>query len=179
MTIELREGLPSIHRAANVDRFIPAIVKLIANHPNSRIMMKLDALGLDYNTAISRCTAAMKSLIVGDTSNDTVDVATLREIRHLYKVVSNSEERAICIVPKVGDGNSSTTDVSNFLKGELRVQQPNFEQLLFAIALLFSQGFAVGEITILGILDDGIKRRIETEFNRPLIQQKFNESIML
>jgi hypothetical protein len=182
-TKENQQGLASIYRAPNVDRWILAWSQVIENHRrynDANVAINNFKMGLNYSTAISRCGAAAHALITRVVANELIDVAELTRIRPLYKIVSDPAYNCIRIVRKFkGDEQTANQPIDNYVKYTLRVESEGFLEDLTALARCFSRLIVRGEVTILGMLNEDLKQKLSTEFNREVLQIEPNEHVML
>jgi hypothetical protein len=183
-TVENQKGLASIHRAPNVDRWILSWMSVIENHSRyGSANVKIDSfrMGLNYATAISRCGAAAHALITGVVSNKLIDAAELARIRPLYKIVSDPASNCIRIVPKLKDDESTSAGqpIENYVKCRLHVMNESFLEDLMALAHCFRVGIVRGEVTILGMLDEDLKQKLQSEYMREILRIENNEHVML
>jgi hypothetical protein len=169
--------LPSRFKSSNVDRFVPVLKAVVEGRPEIRF--KHDDLHINATTALARVRDAALAIIRGLAFHPEVDADKLRDVWWLYKVNYDAISREIVIGLKHKDHSAPS---QNILDAEIRVDVEDLEEFLTdlaAFARLYGRHRIRGRLTILGMLDDNLKRDFEQKYNVTFNQISPNEHIML
>jgi hypothetical protein len=167
------EYLPSRFKRTNVDRFLPVIQRVLTGQ--REIRFKPAQIGISPATAIARVGDAILAITRGIQFYADVDADKLRELWLDYKIRYDHIGREV-IVFRYKERPDALPD--NILDTKLVVESVNFERTLTAFAWLYGTHHLIGRLTILGMLDDELKHRLEDECNVRFEQTRPNEHIM-
>jgi hypothetical protein len=169
--------LPSRFKPTNVDRFLPVLKSVLSGKPEIRF--KHDELQLGPGTATARVRDAALAVIRGVVFYPEIDADKLRDVWWHYKVTYDHLTREVVVGLKHRE--ESVPD-QNFLDAVIRVDDTDLEGFridLAAFAHLYSRRRMMGRLTILGMLDDEIKRELELKYNVMFNPDGPNRHVML
>lgn len=166
--------IPSRFKQANVERFKPIMDQVVAGLPEIRFSH--DALGLNHNTAMNRVRDAMSSVIKGIAYFNDFPVNVLSENWPLYNVGYDQLTREV-VLKQV---HAKVVELPrNIVEITLRSEEPDFEEALEHLRVLFMMGLLRGKITVLGPMDDQLIHHLVSYPNIYYKQVGPNEHIIL